>query len=189
VTPLRAGIVVVLAATVAACAVPRTPAGTSLATVDKLDLARYEGRWYEVARLPNRFQAQCAGDVTATYARRSDGTIDVANACRRADGATETAQGVARVVDPSTNAKLEVRFAPAALSWLPWVWGDYWVLALDPGYGYALVGEPARDYLWVLSRTPTLPADDYARLLDVARRAGYDTDRVQRTLHTGSSPS
>jgi apolipoprotein D and lipocalin family protein len=159
-----------------------------MTTVAKVDLARYAGRWYEVARYPNRFQAQCASDVTATYALRPDGTVAVTNACRRGDGSTDVAEGVARIVDPATNARLEVRFAPAALSWLPIVWGDYWVLALDPAYRYALVGEPSREYLWVLSRTPSLAAADEAALMDAARRAGYDPLRLVRTAHDGAAP-
>jgi apolipoprotein D and lipocalin family protein len=170
----------VAALSLAACAsAPPTPAPP--ATVAHVDLARYEGRWFEIARYPNRFQSQCASDVTATYARRPDGTIGVVNACRRSDGSIDSADGVARVTDPSSNAKLEVRFAPAALAWLPAVWGDYWILHLDPGYRFALVGAPSREYLWVLSRTPSLSDADFARLAEAARRAGYDPARLERT--------
>jgi apolipoprotein D and lipocalin family protein len=178
-----------LAAFLAACAPAPPRSGAPLATVPGVDLARYEGRWFEIARYPNRFQSQCAGDVTATYARRADGAIDVVNACRRSDGTQDAANGVARVVDPVTNAKLEVRFAPEALAWLPVVWGDYWILALDPAYRYALVGEPSREYLWILSRSATLPEDDFARLADAARRAGYDPSRLQRTPQGARAPS
>lgn len=176
-----------------ACALALAACGTPgretrpLPTVPRVDLARYAGTWYEIARYPTRFQSQCAGDVTARYSPRDDGSIEVVNACRRADGTLDRAVGTARVVDPATNAQLEVRFAPAALAWLPQVWGDYHVIALAPDYRYALVGAPSREYLWVLSRNATLAEADYAQLADAARRAGFDPARLQRTPQSGKS--
>lgn len=151
-----------------------------LPVVPKVDLDRYAGRWYEIARLPHRFQEQCVGDVTAEYARREDGRIAVVNRCRRADGSFDEAQAVARVVDPQTNAKLEVSFLPAWLNWLPF-WADYWVIALAPDYSYAVVGHPTREYLWVLSRTPQMPAETYAALLAQIEKLGYDPQRLRKT--------
>ena len=148
-------------------------------TVAAVDLERYLGDWYEVARLPNWFQRKCLGDVVATYARRSDGRLDVINRCRT-EKEVITARGVARVLD-STGTKLKVRFAPAALSFLPFVWGDYWVLGLADDYSWAVVGSPDRKYLWVLSRTPTLPDDVYAHAIESARTNGFELERVQRT--------
>jgi apolipoprotein D and lipocalin family protein len=153
-------------------------------TVDAVDLQRYLGDWFEVARFPNRFQQSCAGDVRATYATRPDGRLDVINRCRAADGHVIEAQGVARVVDARTSAKLKVRFAPAVLSFLPFVWGDYWIVGLADDYAWAVVGSPDRAYLWILARASTL---ETARL-DVARAAaranGFDTDRLVMTRHT-----
>jgi apolipoprotein D and lipocalin family protein len=154
-----------------------------LGVVPSLDLRRYAGRWYEIARLPNRFQRECASDTAATYTPRPDGTLAVVNECRRADGRMKSAAGVARVVDGATNAKLEVRFAPAFLSFLPFAWGDYWVLALGENYEYALVGEPGREYLWVLARTPQMGDGQYQELLKRAAAAGFDTSRMVRTKH------
>jgi apolipoprotein D and lipocalin family protein len=156
-------------------------------TVEAVDLDRYLGDWFEIARFPNRFQRACAGDVRATYARRADGRIDVVNRCRAVDGRVIEAQGVARVVDARTSAKLKVRFAPAVLSFLPLVWGDYWILGLADDYSWAVVGSPDRAYLWILARTPTLQT---ARL-DAARAAGrangFDIDRLAMTRHTSTS--
>jgi apolipoprotein D and lipocalin family protein len=152
-----------------------------LGVVPSLDLKRYAGRWYEIARLPNRFERDCASDTAATYTPRADGTLTVVNECRRADGQMKSAEGVARVVDRATNAKLEVRFAPAFLSFMPFVWGDYWVLALGDNYECALVGEPGREYLWVLSRTPQIDEGQYQELLKRAAAAGFDTSRMLRT--------
>lgn len=153
-----------------------------LQTVPRVDLNRYAGDWYEVARLPNRFQDRCVGDVRASYALRSDGRIDVVNRCRTADGSID-AQGVARVVDEQTFARLEVRFAPSWLSFLPMVWGDYWVVGLADDYSWAVVGSPDRKYLWILSRTPALDAATFDRAVSIARDNGFDVDRLARTTH------
>ena len=156
-------------------------AQSTVRTVPRVDLTRYAGEWFEVARFPNRFQRGCAGDVTARYAIRSDGRIDVINRCRQTDGSFKEAQGVARVVDTATSAKLEVRFAPAFLSFLPFVWGDYWVIGLAPDYSWAVVGSPDREYLWVLSRTRVLATTPYDAAVAAAKANGFDTTRLVAT--------
>jgi len=170
-----------LAASLAACTTPGPHAGTPLVTVTQVDLDRYVGRWHEVARTPNWFQRNCAADVTADYARQPDGTVSVVNRCRRADGAVDRVEGTARVVDSATNAKLEVAFAPEALRWIPAVWGNYWVIELAPDYRYAIVGEPSRAYLWVLSRTPALDDTTWSSIDARIEAAGYDRSKVKRT--------
>jgi apolipoprotein D and lipocalin family protein len=152
--------------------------------VDAVDLQRYLGDWFEIARFPNRFQQSCAGDVRATYATRPDGRIDVVNRCRAADGHVIEAQGVARVVDVRTSAKLKVRFAPAVLSFLPFVWGDYWIVGLADDYSWAVVGSPDRAYLWILARTPALEAASIEAARAAARANGFDCDRLVTTWHT-----
>lgn len=155
----------------------------SVQAVQGMDIGRYVGTWYEIARFPNRFQKKCAGDVTANYTPLTDGTLRVLNKCRLADGKYEQALAVARKADPDLpNTILKVRFAPAWLSWLPLVWADYWVVALDTEYAYALVGTPDHDYLWVLSRTPDMDAAIYAGLLKQAEAQGYDISRLQKTV-------
>jgi len=151
-------------------------------TVSRVDLSRYAGRWYEVARFPNRFQDQCAGDVVATYSLRPDGRIDVVNTCRKNDGTRDGANGVARVVaEDGSNSKLKVRFAPAYLSWLPAVWGDYWILDLGDDYTHAIVGDRNREYLWFLSRTPTISVELYDTLKKRAAAQGFDVSRLRQT--------
>lgn len=147
-----------------------------LETVDCVDLDRYLGTWYEIAHFPQRFQKGCTA-TTATYSLRSDGKIDVINRCHKnsPDGPLKEAHGLARVVDKSTNAKLEVSF------FRPF-WGDYWVIDLGPDYEYAVVGHPSRDYLWILSRTPTLPADVYESILQRLAAQGYETQKLVRTV-------
>jgi apolipoprotein D and lipocalin family protein len=118
--------------------------------------------------------------VRASYARRRDGRIDVVNRCRTADGSIE-ARGVARVVDGRTFSRLEVRFAPAWLSLLPMVWGDYWVIGLAHDYSWAVVGSPDREYLWILARTPRLDEQHTAAALAAARSNGFDLARIRPT--------
>jgi apolipoprotein D and lipocalin family protein len=149
-------------------------------TVPYVDLERYLGDWFEIARLPNRFQRECVGDVRATYVRRLDGLLDVVNRCRTAEGETE-ARGVARIVDERAFAKLKVRFAPEWLSWLPMVWGDYWIIGLAPDYSWAVVGDPSRNYLWILARTSRLDDESMEAARMLARASGYDVERLVRT--------
>lgn len=152
-----------------------------LQSIARLDVARYLGTWYEIAKYPNRFQSQCVADTQALYRLRDDGQLDVINRCRQANGETAEAVGRARQNGPADSPKLEVRFAPAWLSWLPMVWGNYWVIDLDPGYQLVAVSEPSREYLWVLSRTPTVDAAAYQALLGRLREKGFDLSKLERT--------
>jgi apolipoprotein D and lipocalin family protein len=153
-------------------------APATVRTVPAVDLERYAGDWFEVARYPNRFQRECAGDVRASYTRRADGHIDVVNRCARADGSIIEARGLARVADAETGAKLKVRFAPAVLSFLPFVWGDYWIIGLSDDYTWAVVGSPDRQYLWILARSSRLDAAAFERAVAAARSNGFDTSRL-----------
>ncbi|MBY4598387.1 lipocalin family protein [bacterium BD-1] len=152
-------------------------AAEPLRAVPELDLRRYAGTWHEIARLPNRFEDRCAGDITATYTPLEDGRMRVVNACRKADGSRQSVDGMARL-GGERAAELEVRFAPAWLSFLPFVWADYWVIAIDRDYQWAIVGEPDRDYLWFLTREPTVDAATFESLKARARALGYDLDEL-----------
>ncbi len=155
-----------------------------LQVVAPVDLKRYAGLWHEQARLPNRFEKQCAGPVTAEYNLRDDGSVEVRNRCTLDDGGFDESVGSARVVRVAGQpgaGRLEVRFAPDWLSWLPMVWGDYWILKLDRDYQVALVGTPDRKYLWVLSRAPVLDELSLQAELDYARTLGFDVDNVVLT--------
>ena len=156
-------------------------------TVERVDLDRYLGDWFEIARYPNRFQQQCAADVRASYSKRSDGRIDVVNRCRASNGSFTEASGVARVVDSRTFARLKVRFAPAWLSFLPVVWGDYWILGLADDYSWAVVGSPDRNYLWILGRRRELSADEYTSALAAVRANGFDAGCLIKTNQTAST--
>jgi apolipoprotein D and lipocalin family protein len=153
-----------------------------LEVVPSVDLNRYVGTWYEIARLPNSFQKKCVGDVTANYTLLDDGTVKVVNRCRKENGEMTEAEGKAR--RPSKDApssKLEVRFAPGWLSWLPFVWANYWIVDLADDYSYAVVGEPNREYLWILSRTPKMDETVYERILERMKAKGYDTAALVKT--------
>ena len=144
---------------VAGLALAVTPAlakDPPLKVVPAVELSRYAGVWYEIGRLPNRFQKRCAGDVTATYTLRPDGAVTVLNQCRRQGGGLIEAEGVARPAKGEPSSVLRVRFAPAVLSFLPFVWGDYRIMALADDYSHVLVGTSSRTYLWVLAREPRL---------------------------------
>lgn len=145
-----------------------------LRTVDGVDLKRYSGTWYEIARYPNRFQRDCQSDTKAEYTVRKDGKVQVVNSCLQKDGKTKTARGTAKVADKRTNAKLRVTFF-----WL--FYGDYWVIGLSPDYRYAVVGEPKRKYLWILSRTPEIDDATYKEVLEQIREAGYDPGKLIKT--------
>lgn len=149
---------------------------TELRTVQRVDLTRYVGTWYEVASIPQWFQRGCVA-TTATYSFRPDGDVDVLNRCRKKtlDGEEISARGRARVVDSTTNAKLKVGFFQP-------FWGDYWIVDLGADYEFAVVGHPSRDYLWILSRTPTMDEAVYEGILARLKAQGYDTGRLQRTL-------
>ncbi len=152
---------------------PSARAADPVTSVPALDISRYAGQWYEIARLPVSFQNQCAGDITAAYTLREDALIGVRNACRTAQGETRMAEGLARTVEGHPG-RLEVRFAPQWLSWVPFVWADYWVIDLDPGYMWAVVGEPDRDYLWILSREPRMDRALFEQIKARAVAMGYD---------------
>jgi len=148
-----------------------------LDVVDQVDVERYMGRWYEIARYPNFFQGADCVATTAEYTLLDDGRVRVINRCRRGalDGAEESIEGVARVVDSDTKAKLKVRFfGPFE--------GNYWIIGLDPEYRWAVVGEPSRSFLWILSRTPVMSEDVYADIVTRLPEQLYDPERLIRTL-------
>jgi apolipoprotein D and lipocalin family protein len=156
-----------------------------LDAVPSVDLARYAGTWYEIARLPNSFQKKCAGDVSANYTLLDDGKIKVVNRCRCEDGTFTEAEGAARKAsNEGPNTKLEVRFAPAFLSFLPFVWGKYWIIDLADDYSYAVIGEPDREYLWILARSPKLDESILQNIFEKIKANGYDIKNIIMTKHT-----
>jgi apolipoprotein D and lipocalin family protein len=153
----------------------------SVKTIAALDVPRYLGTWYEIAKFPNWFQKKCVSNTKAVYTAKPDGNLRVLNSCKTATGETSEAEGLARQIGAKDSPKLEVRFAPEWLSFLPLVWGDYWVIDLDPQYQVAAVSDPRREYLWVLSRTPQLDPKAYADLLQRLMQQQFDIQKLELT--------
>ncbi len=160
---------------------------TELIPVPSVDLPKYCGTWFEIARLPNSFQRDCASEVTATYTLDGDELI-VVNRCRGESGEMREVTGRARRATPDGPAsKLKVRFAPALLSFLPFVWGDYWIIDLADDYSYAVVGEPDREYLWIRARTPSRSDAVLQRILGRIALQGYNIRNLMYTKQAGAN--
>jgi apolipoprotein D and lipocalin family protein len=169
---------------------PTSTPGSTLTPVPSIDIVRYQGTWHQLALYPNRFQASCASNTRAQYTVQQGGRVQVINQCRKADGQEMKAQGQARPAKDAsfmsntlTPPQLQVRFAPEWLSWLPMVWGNYWVIQLAPDYSYAVVGEPKREFLWVLARETQLSATDWAAIESRLKEQGYDPTKLVREKH------
>jgi apolipoprotein D and lipocalin family protein len=172
----------------------------ALTTAPAVDLEQYTGTWYEIARLPEKYEKDCASDVTATYEQTIDGGLRIVNRCRRRDGSIKRAIGRAEVVDPDSNAKLRVSFAPQLLDPLPFVWSDYYIMDVASDYSMAVVGTPDRAHLWLLAREPTVSEEVRSAFIAKALGQGFDTSQLVYVRHTahegaggaaegGSSPS
>ncbi len=149
-----------------------------LDVVEKVDLERYLGKWYEIASFPQSFQKGC-NCSTAEYFKTDDDYIRVLNSCRKGSpsGELSTAEGKAFVIDTLTNAKLKVQFF--------WPFkGDYWIIDLADDYSYAVVGHPNREYLWILSRTPIMENSIYNSILERVKSKGFDINKLQLTNQT-----
>jgi len=159
------------------------------ATARHVDLSRYSGRWFEIARLPMPFQK--AGEAAiAEYGVNPDGTLFVRNIAVRADGSQHDIRGYAKVLNPPENTKLAVRFRTwfGPLIPVPQA-GNYWVLHVDEHYQEAIVGTPDRKYLWLLARTVTIPEKRYAALVAKAAALGFDVSRLVRPSRHSSAES
>lgn len=152
--------------------------------VPHVDLERYLGTWFEICRLPLRWEDAEASDITATYGLEPDGTIRVENRCLDRNGKSDRAVGVATPQD-TTNAVLKVSFLPQYLRWIPFTEGDYWVLAIAPDYSVALVGTPDRKHLWLLARHPALPTEIVDNYLAAARAQGFVLDTLITPRQSG----
>jgi len=163
-----------LLALTAAITVQTHAAPPPVQTVASVDLKRYAGMWYEIAKFPMFFQRDCAGDTTAEYTVHPDGTLGVNNRCRTKDGDIDSTSGTATAIEGSNNAKLEISF------FKPFK-GDYWIIGLDPDYRWAVLGTPDRKYLWILSRSPQMPKEELDKALAAATAQGYTLDELQYT--------
>ncbi|NDK39953.1 hypothetical protein DT603_14000 [Pseudoxanthomonas gei] len=151
-----------------------------LATVASIDLPRYLGTWYEIARLPMRYEPEDFRDITAEYSLQDNGKVRVVNRATNGKGEHEESVGEASALDGS-NSRLEVTFLPEGLRWIPFTKGDYWIIKIDDAYTTALVGSPDRKYLWLLARQPQIDAATTQQFLDDARAQGFDLGEL---IHT-----
>lgn len=147
-------------------------ANMDLSTVENLDLKRYMGTWFEIARFDHSFERNLVG-VTATYALQPNGRINVLNQGYQnsLDGKLKRAKGKAKQPDPSDPGKLKVAF-------FLFFYADYYILELEENYRWALVGSSSDEYLWILSRTPSLEKETLNHILSKARERGYDTEKL-----------
>jgi apolipoprotein D and lipocalin family protein len=150
-------------------------------TVASVDLKRYAGKWFEIARYPNKFQKKCVANTTATYSLNADGNLGVLNQCLVKNGTLEGANGMAKIADNVSSAKFAMSFAPQFKSFLSDDWRDYWILDLDADYRYAAVGDPKRQYLMILSRTPDMSDATYQNILRRVEKLGFNPAKLQKT--------
>ncbi|MDE2421369.1 MAG: lipocalin family protein [Gammaproteobacteria bacterium] len=157
-------------------------------TVDTINISRYTGKWYEIARFPMFFERNCASDVIATYSidSKNPSKIIVNNQCRKLDGNFIKSIGEATPID-KTNSKLEVTFLPNFLRWLPIGKAPYWILKIDQDYQTVLVGNPSHKYLWILSRKPQINDSVYQSYIEEAKRQGYDIAKLRLTTQLKDS--
>jgi apolipoprotein D and lipocalin family protein len=161
-------------------------ANQEVETVEYVDLNQYLGKWYEVASIPQSFQKQCISNTTAEYSLDQDGLIVVINSCETADGSRSIAEGRARVEDKDSNAKLKVTFVKI-FDWVFAFGGNYWIIDLGANYEYALVGDPTRDYAWILSRTPAVDMEFFKAADAKFREQGYDTCKILTSIQDGGT--
>jgi apolipoprotein D and lipocalin family protein len=176
----------------AAAPAAQAPPTTPLQALPSLEVAPYMGIWYQVLWSPNRFQKQCVADTAATYRNLGNGSVEVTNRCRTADGSIDTVVGLARPpagvsrIDAGklVPARLEVSFLPAWLRWTGIGWGAYWVIDLAPDGRYAIVSEASREYLWVLARKPALTSEDDKAIRSKLQALEFDLSALKTHPHS-----
>jgi apolipoprotein D and lipocalin family protein len=162
-------------------------AETPLRVVETVDVARYMGLWYSIASIPTTFEKKCVQGTTAEYTLLDNGKIQVVNTCYDASGSRDVARGQAWIPDSSEPTKLKVSFVRFLGIW--WFGAPYWIIDLAPDYSYAVVGHPSRDYGWILSRTPALPDDVLACIIERLEAQGYrfsDFVKMDQSIHIQS---
>jgi len=139
--------------------------------VSSVDLKRYAGKWFEIASYPTKSQKNCVGNTTTTYTQKVDGHMAILNRCVMKNGTTQSMKTEAKVADKTTNAKFDTRSAP----------GDYWIIDLDTDYKYAAVGDPKREFLWILSREPEISDAVYQNILRRVEKMGFKPGKLVKT--------
>ncbi len=148
-----------------------------------VDINRYMGKWYEVASIPQSFQKKCVKDTTAEYELLPKSRVKVVNICTKSNGDFDRVVGRAKIADKTTFAKLKVTFVKL-IFWIYQFGGKYWILDVDQDYSVALVGDPTRNYAWILSRKPSLSRQEWIDAEQKFRSQGYDTCKILTSVQT-----
>ena len=189
-TLTKLGGLAAVGAWVAWAALSVATAAPPVRSVEQLDMQRYSGMWYELARLPNSLQANCVADVTATYRLLDDGSLQVIQRCREAGQGFSVAAGRAVTTDGDpSGARLKLSFLPTWLQWLPTSHDEHWIVMIDDDYRYAVVSQPSRERLWILARTPTLDPVTFDSIIARLRAQKYPVGRLVPTPQRASSES
>ena len=146
-----------------------------ISTVSNFEVKRYLGQWHQMAAIPAWFQSDCVANTAADYAMGEDGLIEVVNSCETADGTRKKAEARARFLNDPSDGRLEVTFFEVAGLWVWPAAGDYWIIGLDPDYRWAVVGQPSREFAWILARSRTLDAQTLRDIQHILEREAYDT--------------
>lgn len=152
-----------------------------MSTVTGFDLQRYLGEWHQVAAIPAWFQSDCVTNTRANYSLGDDGLMEVLNSCQTANGSINQAEARARFLASDSDGKLEVTFVEVLGAWVWPAAGDYWILGLDADYAWSIVGEPSREFAWVLARSRTLDTETLRNIRQILEREGYDSCALQLT--------
>jgi apolipoprotein D and lipocalin family protein len=158
-----------------------TPPQAPLEPIDSLDLGRYKGTWYEIAKFSDWTERHCAADTSTELSGSDPLNLSIVIRCVDDDGGPIEKTGVLRQLGNRDSAILEKSYAPTWLSLVPASWSDYWVIDIDAGYTLAAVSEAGRGHLWILSRTRKIDPQTYARLLQRLQKQGFDTDKLVAT--------
>lgn len=147
--------------------------------INNFEINKYLGTWYEIARLPNRFENKCIAPITANYSINPDDKeqLIVLNKCNTKEGTSDVATGVAKFVESSNIGKLKVTFIPKWLRWLSVGYGDYWIISVDYE-SIAVVGSPDHEYLWILARTDKVNKNDLDQAIKIAQNQGFNVTKL-----------
>ena len=146
----------------------------AMTVVEQIDVQQYLGKWHQIAALPAWFQEDCVGNVTADYSAGDESQINVVNSCDESDGRRKVADGQARFQTSNSVGKLDVTFVNLLGGWIWAFGGNYWIIGLDDGYQWAVIGEPSRQFGWILSRTKTLDDETLRLIKTIVLRENYD---------------
>lgn len=152
--------------------------GQDFTAVERVELDKYLGIWYEIARKPVMWKNKCTHDVTVIYTLNENGHLNIESRCYGKNGRLYKTEGEAFIQNEPYNSKLKLSFLPEAVRWLPVGRGDYWILKVDPKYGVVLIGEPKRKFLWILARDPHLKSPHIQQYLHYAKSLGYDLSDI-----------